>query len=64
MAKQKIKKGQIWNHIPSGQDYTVERVGKIKIPHVGWFPSVSYKDEKGNFFTRFREDFENKFVKM
>ena len=64
MAKTKIKKGQTWKHNPSGGNYVIEKIGKIKIPHVGWFPSVSYKDEKGNLYSRFREDFENKFTKL
>ena len=57
----KIKKGQQWLHTPSGGIYTVISLSTIKIPHVGWFKSVTYTDGK-KVFNRFREDFENKFT--
>lgn len=60
MAKKSIKKGQKWKHTPSGGIYEVTAKGMIKIPHVGWFKSVTYTDGK-KVFTRFLEDFENKF---
>lgn len=60
MAKTTIKAGQEWLHIPSQGIYTVLNRGTIKIPHVGWFKSVTYTDGKKTF-TRFLEDFENKF---
>lgn len=60
MAKTNIKAGQKWKHLPSQGIYTVLSRGTIKIPHVGWFKSVTYTDGKKTF-TRFLEDFENKF---
>lgn len=63
MAKQKIKPGQIWSHNPTGNLYQVVSIGKIKIPHVGWFKSVTYIDpEDKQVYSRFREDWENKFT--
>ena len=63
MAKFKIKPGQIWLHNPSGGIYQVVCKSQIKIPHVGWFKSITYKDPKtGKTYTRFIEDFENKFT--
>ena len=61
--KQKIKKGQQWLHTPSNGTYTVIGISTIKIPHVGWFKSITYTDGK-KIFNRFREDFENKFTKI
>lgn len=63
MAKKKIKPGQIFKHLPSGGTYVIVTKGQIKIPHVGWFKSVTYKDLQGNMYTRFLEDFENKFIR-
>lgn len=60
MAKTTIKAGQQWLHVPSQGIYTVLNRGTIKIPHVGWFKAVTYTDGKKTF-TRFLEDFENKF---
>lgn len=62
MAKAKIKPNQVWLHNPSGNLYTVISKSQIKIPHVGWFKSVTYKDDRGKTYTRFIEDFENKFT--
>lgn len=63
MAKKlKINKGQIWKHNPSGGLYEVISKSQIKIPHVGWFKAITYKDlDKGLTYSRFIEDFENKF---
>ena len=63
MAKKKIKPGQVFLHTPSGGTYLIVTRGQIKIPHVGWFKSVTYKDAQGNHYTRFLEDFENKFIR-
>lgn len=63
MAKKKIKPGQVFLHTPSGGTYLIVTRGQIKIPHVGWFKSVTYKDLQGNMYTRFLEDFENKFIR-
>lgn len=63
MAKKKIKPGQVFLHTPSGGTYVIVTRGQIKIPHVGWFKSVTYKDLQGNMYTRFLEDFENKFIR-
>lgn len=63
MAKKKIKTGQIWKHLPSGGSYEIIHKGQSKIPHVGWFKSVTYKDENGKVYTRFLEDFILKFIK-
>lgn len=63
MAKTKIKANQTWLHNPSGGIYQVVCKSQIKIPHVGWFKSVTYKNPKtGKTYTRFIEDFENKFT--
>lgn len=61
MAKQKIKPKQHWVHTPSGGVYEVISIGETKLPHIGWFKSVTYVNEKGKVYTRFIEDFENKF---
>lgn len=63
MAKKKIKPGQVFKHLPTGGTYLIVTRGQIKIPHVGWFKSVTYKDAQGNHYTRFLEDFENKFIR-
>ena len=59
--KKKYAFGSIWKHTPSGGEYTVIGVTQIKIPHVGWFQAISYRNKKGKTFTRFIEDFDNKF---
>lgn len=59
----KIKKNQIWLHEPTQGEYRILGLCKIKIPHVGWFWGVSYVCKKGKKYTRFIEDFENKFIK-
>lgn len=62
MAKKKIRPGQIYKHVPTGGSYEVVSKCKIKIPHVGWFKGVNYRDAEGKMYSRFLEDFENKFV--
>ena len=61
--KNNIKKGQIWKHVPTNKPYKVLGLSRIKIPHVGWFWGVSYvtSNKKRKKYTRFVEDFENKF---
>ena len=62
MAKQKIKPDQVWKHKPTQNNYIIISKGHIKIPHVCWFKSVTYTSEiNRKLFTRFLEDFENKF---
>lgn len=66
MAKKskRFKSGSKWEHIPSGGIYEVLYFGDSKIPHVGWFKAITYKNKNGRVFTRFIEDFENKFRKV
>lgn len=62
--KQNIKPKQKWKHSASGGVYEVISKTRIKIPHVGWFWGVTYLCENGRKYTRFVEDFENKFEKL
>lgn len=56
----KLKKKYV--HLPSGGIYTVIKTTEIKLPHIGWFPGVVYRSKEGKIYTRFLEDFENKFI--
>jgi hypothetical protein len=65
MPKTKIKKKDVWRHKPTGEEYTIIKSSKIKLPHAvvgnSWFPAVTYKDKAGNVYNRFIDDFLNKF---
>ena len=64
VQKFKVKSKQEVIHVPSGTICQVLKRGKIKIPHVGWFKSITYFDSNHNMHTRFEEDFFNKFEKL
>ena len=43
-------------HIRTGTYYTVVSAGKVNLP-AGWYPCLTYQNDKGEMFTRTYDDF-------